>query len=212
MADVNDWISLTEALAALNKKSDGGASDTRVAFFVTSVSRRLDQAVGAAVQRTITNEEHDGGSTSIVLRHPASAITTVTEYQGTTGVVLTAETPGVIPSNGYKADRHLPDPTLYSGTLWRRQNGYDYWWWGWGGRGNITVTYTAGRYANTSTVDSRFKYAAELFLMNVYGEEEPTTVIQGNYTVPGGRFPTLAVPAVVRDLLHDEWREVGGLA
>lgn len=207
MADTLDVLDLDEAKTTPGIV--GNLSDARLSELVTAISRRLDRACGAVVQRTITGEAHDGGSCEIRLHHPAYAFTSVTEYQGTTAVALTRETVGTAPSDGYYAEPHKPAPSLYSGTLIRRAGGSDFpFYWG---RGNVAVTYTAGRYATTAAVDPIFKRAARIMLRNLLGGDEPGTVNLGEFDVPGGRFPTFAIPNAAKQLLWDEWREIPGV-
>lgn len=208
MADTYDLVSLDEAKKVLGVK--GAAQDAQLAIYITAVSRRLDKACGAIVSRTITSELHSGGAPSIRLDHPASAFTSVVEYQGTAGITLTRETPGTAPGDGYLAERHAPDRSLFSGRLKRRSGGFGGCWWA--GEDNIAVTYTAGRYANTAAVDARFKDAAFIVLRNLWAAEEPSVESTGEFDTPGGRFPRFAIPNAARQLLRDEWREIRGLA
>lgn len=207
MADL-DVVDLDEAQAFLGRKGAAGAD--RLALYITSVSRRLDQACGAIVQRAVTAELHDGGDPDIRLRHPAAAFTSVTEYQFSVPFTILHETPGTIPDFGYYAEPHDPDPTLFSGVLRRRQGGFPLHWYP--GIGNVSVTYTAGRYADTGSVDSLFKEAALVMLRNLAGADEPSVVTTGQYETPGGRFPTFAIPKFVREMLYQEWREIPGIA
>lgn len=203
-----DVVNLDEAQSFLGRKGPTGAD--RLQLYITAVSRRLDDACGAIVQRAVTELLDGSGATQLWLRHPAAAFTSVTEYQGTTAVTLTRETPGTMPTAGYYADPHKPDPALFSGRLTRRASGVDYWWYGWAGRGNVSVVYTAGRYATTEAVAPHFKEAALVMLRNLVGADEPSVATTGQYDTPGGRFPTFAVPNFVRQMLRDEWRAVPG--
>lgn len=203
---VLDVVTSSEVLGQLGRKVSGGVLTSAI----TAVSQRLDEACGAVVSRGSVTEYHDGGVTEIRLKHPASAFASVTEYRGTAGVVLTRETVGTEPSDGYFAEPHKPDRALFSGLLVRRSGGMDHRFYR--GRGNVAVVYTAGRYATTALVPDRFKEAAVLMLRNLLGASEPSTVEFGEFTVPGGRFPTFAIPKAARELLWDEWREIPGVA
>lgn len=188
--------------------------DTSLSLAVTAISRLLDDKCGAIVNRAVTGERHNGGSPSILLNwRAASAIASVVEYVGTTPVTLTAETLGTAPGTGFLAEIDPRDPSLYTGRIFRRYGGLD------GafppGRGNVVVTYTAGRYATTDAVDSRFKRGAAMMLANYWrgisvGVGSIPTV--DGYDVPQAGFPTFSVPNAVKELLRDDWREAVALA
>jgi hypothetical protein len=148
------------------------------------------------VARTITNEIHSGGYSMLTLRNaPASTITSCTEYQGTTAVTVTVETIGTAPSEGC-----LLDST--TGMLVRRSGGDDAVWYP--GRNNIKVTYTAGRYATTATVDARVKQAAGMLLRHLWAIDKGSgNLMFGEINVP---IPMgFAIPNRVRELLNDFW-------
>lgn len=194
MADTLDIITLAEGRAAVNLHASDTSQDTEVAAYITAVSRRLDQAVGPVVVRTITAETHDGAGRFVRLNHsPVSSITSVTEYVETIGTVLTAETVGVATTaNNYALDARY-------GILTRRSGGTDTSWSS--GRSRIVVTYVAGRYANTTAVDPLFKSAASIFVAHLWRREqssEPVTAYQRGHGV--------AIPRVVKEMLTDEWR------
>lgn len=196
MSDTLDLLSLTEAKQAIGTTIAATDLDTTIAAYVTSVSRLLDANCGPLVNRTYTNEVHSGGNYTVRLNNnPASTITTVTEYQGTTALVLTAETPGVIPDNAYVLDTP-------SGYLYRRQGGIDALWYQ--GRNNITVTYTAGRFASTSTVDPRVKQGASMLLRHLWGMQYGSgNLMFGEADVP---MPIgFAIPNRVKELLASYW-------
>ena len=103
-------------------------------------------AVGPIITRAVTAEVHTGGRCTLELNHgPVTEVGSVTEYQGASSVVVTAETAGSEPTDGFYAERYAPNPSLLSGVLVRRYSGNDGVWWP--GRGNIQITYTAGRSA-----------------------------------------------------------------
>ncbi len=208
MAEPTDLLSIEEARSAAGVK--GSAQDTRLAIYVSALSRRLDRACGAVVERTVTSELHNGGRPTIRLRHPASAFTAVTEYQGTSGITLTRETPGTAPGDGYLAEPHAPEPSLFSGVLHRRSGGYDACFWA--GRLNLAVSYTAGRYATTAAVDELFKEAATIVLANLWTAEELDVRKTGELDGPAMRFPRFAIPNAARQLLREEWRETKATA
>jgi hypothetical protein len=200
----NDLVTVEEVLPVLSVK----VPKPWLAARISAVSKRLDDACGAVVQRTVTGELHDGGDYLIRLKHPAAAFASVTEYQATTSVVLTRETVGTQPADGYYADLHLDVPGLFSGLLIRRSGGADARFYP--GRGNISVTYTAGRYADTETVPEHFKEAA-LIMLKKLADGDQTVVPVGEFDTPGARLPTFGVPRAVKELLFNEWREIPGV-
>lgn len=202
-ADPLDVLTFNEAILALSI----GASDTTrtelVERVVTTASRRLDEAIGPVVHRTVTAEVHDGGGWAIELNHgPVSSIASITEYQGATSTVVTAESAGSQPNDGYYAERYAPNPSLFSGVIVRRTSGYDSAWPC--GRGNVLVTYTAGRAATTGAVDRRYKEAAVLIVRNLWRTYENSIGQVDEYDVPAQNFPTFALPNAVKDLLREE--------
>lgn len=207
MSDLLDVIDLEEAKALLGIR--GNTADARYSSWITAISRRLDAACGAVVSRTVTGEAHDGGSREIRLHHPASAFTSVTEYQGTSSTVLTRETIGTAPADGYLAEPHSPDPTLYSGTLIRRSGGVDVPFYF--GRRNIAVTYTAGRYATTSVVAPQFRQAALAMFRKWKTLDEASVEQSGGFTVPAARFSIDDLLLEAKGFLWNEWREIPGV-
>lgn len=193
MADTLDLLTLTEAKAALNITVS--TYDTEVAAYVTAVSRQLDNLCGPIVTRTVTSESRDGGRPTLYLaRRPVASVAAVVEYDGTTGTTLTAETPSSQTANQYLVESA-------QGILRRRNGGSDYLFPI--GRQNVIVTYSAGRYSSTSTVDERFKTAARLCLTNLWRRE------QGGGTdtfgaLAGSVIPGFGMPNAVMDLLADD--------
>lgn len=155
----NDVLSSAEALAAVNLTAD---STGRLVILTSAVSQQLDELCGPVVQRTVTAETHDGGSTFIALdERPVASVTTVTEYAGTTSTTLTAESNTSKTGNDYFLDT--------GGVIRRRSGGGDSRFPT--GRGNVAVTYVAGRAANTAAVDAKFKQAAAMMLRNLWVSE-----------------------------------------
>ncbi len=213
MADARDILSLTEAKGILSIASSDTSQDTQVARLITSTSRRLDLAVGPAVAFTVGNEIHQfatyrdwGTRNTIEFNYcPVTTIISVTNYLGTTPTVLTQQVPGNSPSDGFYAEQYEPDPTLYSGIITRKTGLYPYPF------GDlVSVTYLAGRFTSTSTVDPKFKEAAGVMLRNSWRAYQQSTAPYGQYDVPQQTFPTFAIPNYVRELLALEWQpEVG---
>ena len=164
-----DVLTLSEARQAVGLTSD--ESDDYLKTLITAVSTQLDEMCGPVRTRTVTDELHDGGSKSLLLRkRPVYSITTVTEYNGTTATVLTAE------SNTSKTStNYLHAGTtgrLSSGRVFRRNNNADNTFPD--GRRNVVVTYVAGRAATTQCVPAKFKQAAVMMLRNVWISEAAT--------------------------------------
>lgn len=155
-----DVLSSAEALAAVNITAD---TTGRLVILTTAVSEQLDELCGPIVQRTITAEAHDGGGCKVfLLERPVASVTTVTEYAGTVASTLAAETNSAKTGADYFAD-------LGAGVIHRRSGGGDSNYPR--GRGNVTVTYVAGRAANTSAVGPKFKQAAAMMLRNLWVSE-----------------------------------------
>lgn len=211
-ADTLDVLTQQEARDAVLGMSTPTVNDDVLSGWVTAVSRRLDIMCGPVVQRTVTSEKHSGGFPSIQLRRsPVTSISTVTEYILTTGTTLTAETVGTTPGTGYVAEPHPTNESLLSGRILRRNTGNTISFWP--GINNIVVTYTAGRYADTASVDDRFKSAARLILRNIWRSVTPGVGKVGDYDVPFVNFPTYLIPdAVKRELLPDEVFVIPGIA
>lgn len=197
MADTLDLLTLAEGKAAIGTAVAATDLNTSVASYITTVSRTLDQHCGPLVQRTITNEAHDGGSLTIRLAYPPPAtVTSLTEYQGVTAVACTQETAGTQPANAF-----IVDPA--SGYLYRRTSGSDSRWAV--GRRNIVVTYSAGRFANTSSVDPQVKQGAAMLLRHLWAIQYGS----GNVTFGELDIPApigFAIPNRVRELLADYWQ------
>lgn len=209
-----DVLTLAEGKQAVNL-TGVSTSDAELALWITTVSLLLDRHVGPIVVRTVTNEMHDGGGSPLfslygftgvifLRRFPVTSFTTITEYSGTTATVLTAETNLSKPSASYLAQRYGPDPALYSGRLERRASGscvpFP------AGTGNVVVTYEAGRFSNTGTVDERFKAAARLTLASLWNSQRPNLAQVGEFEVPMSNWPKFAVPNAVQEMLRDEWQ------
>lgn len=185
-------ISLAEAE---NEIGVDPGSRPLLAAYVVSVSRLLDKACGPIVKRTVTDESHDGGSTFIILDHfPVLSVTSVTEYQGTSAVSLTEETPTTSPSQGFLLGR--------GGMLHRRSGKCD--WMFYRGRSNVVVTYVAGRYDDTASVDERFKRAALITLRNLWSKEQG----MGTVTFGPDGAPivgaTYALPNAAKAFIQDD--------
>lgn len=197
MADTYDVLTFTEGRAAL-KKHTATLDETTLASWVTAASRRLDTLVGPIVRRSVSEELDGWAEPTLYLRYfPNTAISSVIEYSGAVGSELVEETRGAL-VDGYLAQPYEFDPAFLGNELHRRVGGLDANWAP--GRRNVVVTYIAGRFADTASVDPLFKRAAGLMLVNAWRSLEQTTVEQGDYDIPISSFPTFAVPRAVREL------------
>lgn len=209
MSDTLDVLSLEEAKEAVRRGASDDRYDNVIARLVTTVSRRLDEAIGPVVSRTVTDERATGWRTKLELSHgPILSVSSVVEYQSGTGVTLTQETHASVPSDGYLPERYAPNPALLSGVLIRRVSGHDACWWE--GHGNVLVTYVAGRVADTTSVDARHKEAAVLMLRNLWRSYENAVGQVDEYDVPVASFPAFALPNAVKDLLTEELQTSAG--
>lgn len=191
-----DVISTAEAKTALNIPTADTTQDSELAVYATAVSLRLDALVGPIVNRTITGEVHDGGRSFIILRYsPVSSVTSVSERQGTTSYTVVTENYAASTSYDY-----LLDPL--TGILYRRGSGGDVDWYG--GRQNIVVTYVAGRFANTTSVDGRYKQAAAIMLTHLWRSEQGASGATFGEGPSNTFVPGFAVPNAVVELLADQ--------
>lgn len=198
MSDTLDVIADTD-LAALTWLPSG--LDDTVITWITGVSRTLDVVLGPIVQRAVTDQIDGGREVVLLSKWPVASFTSVTEHSGSSSSVLSAESPGTI-----SGDRYLP---IDGGMLRRRNGGCDTCWAT--GRRNVVVVYSAGRYADTASVDARYKTAALMMLRNLITRE-----LSGGTATFGGpeiSFPgaTYAVPRAVVEMFPDEVQNAPGL-
>lgn len=216
-ASAVDILTLIEARQALSMNGDDLDQVELLAAAVTAVSRTIDEVCGPVMTRTVTAERHDGGSADIWLRHwPVNAVTSVTEYSGTTATTLTEETIGTAPANGYLLEPYSGLIGGYSGRIRRRSTGSDYPF-AYGSL-NIAITYTAGRFTSVDSttnggVTQQFKHAARITLENWWQQFREGIGSVGEFEVPITAFPRFAIPAAARQLLggevHDDPVRVG---
>lgn len=189
--DVID-IAAAQDMLGLDSQVDGALLQT----YVTSASGLLDRMCGPVVIRSVTDELHDGGSSTVRLRlPPVSSVTAATEYAAGVPTTLTAEDVDTLPASGY-----LLDPKF--GVVRRRINGADASFPQ--GRRNVQVSYQAGRFASTASVDERFRHACFQLVAHLWsGEQTAGSAMFGGDQMwtPG---PGFAVPNRVRELLADE--------
>ncbi len=192
-----DVITLAEAKQALNLVGTNTTQDVELGAYITAISLRLDALVGPIVKRAITNEARDGGGLTIRTRYyPVDSITSISERPGTVGYPIGPENFAVTSAYDY-------DANLAAGIIYRRTSGIDALWAY--GRQNVLISYIAGRFVDTASVDPRYKQAAAIFLTHLWRKEQganpgPFAQQQG----PSGNVPTYGVPNVVVDLLSDQ--------
>ena len=144
-------LTRTEAYEAINDPVSGSAvaadRDSEMFLWVAAVSRRIDELCGPVVARQVV-ERHHGGSD--VLRLRTLPVLSVTEVTVDGGVVD--------PSVYDLDDDNRFVPKLEHVTVWPS------------GRRNVTVTFQAGRAADTDSVDSLFKLAAANVLNGLWAK------------------------------------------
>ena len=162
MANDIDIVTLEEAKQAIGSSlSRSGDVDERLERWITAVSQRIDDLYGAVVQRTVTDEVHyaAGGLDSIVPRYqPVVSISALTEYVNGTGTVLTAEDFDTVGT--YRLIQDADSHRIYRRSGWL---GFPY-------QGVVKLTYVAGRYSSTETVDAKYKVAAEGVLIGMWAK------------------------------------------
>lgn len=191
MADPLDVLTINDATEALRGLQ--GAQDlSKLAARITSLSRRLDEACGPIVARAVTEVHTDEagvltlGGRPFTSGSPPPPPPVVAE-------ALRGETPVVTSTTAYLLEAFGVTGRV---TKW---NG----WWA----PRVTVTYTAGRFASTDTVDDRFKSAAQLYLQDMWRRSEG--VGTGGYgpAAPGGPpvgWSPVKLPNSVVQVLYGE--------
>jgi hypothetical protein len=174
-----DLLDIDDALDAVNLRSDS-QNTSKVASMVTGISQHIDKLCGPVVQRSVT-ETYAGNRGSLLLRTtPAASITEVTETTGTTPEVLVA-------------DDYLLESIGHLAYLHRRTSGYETVWAD-GPFQNVSVTYVAGRFASTATVDEYWKAGARSILVQRWQREASqwSRNPNGDEYLPDGPFDVLA--------------------
>lgn len=200
MADTLDVLTEAESLAAINTASLSATLTTKLATFVTGISRRFDEVIGPVVVRSVI-ERHspDGCQTGLLLRDtPVSSITTVVEWSTDgTSTALTAETDASKPADGFLLNNeHKHRPVLL-----RRSAGTSTAWLA--GDSNIVVTYVAGRAATTAAVDAEIKLQAQDILAFQWQQAAPVWA-QSPDADPEGVPSFLAIDEVIRRRMKGE--------
>ena len=212
MADTLDLLSLAHAKAAINMPASNPDHDTVLARHITAVSRIIDDACGPVVVRTVTAELHDGGGPCIYLnRYPVSSVTTVRELQGAGTIETLSAVAWGATGDGYFAQPWDRNPTLKSGEILRIDSGEVANWYR--GTYNVEVTYIAGRYATTATVDARFADACGAILRRMWKREagswaQSSELFEDSIDAPSSGF-FRAVRPLISEMLFDEMLTVG---
>lgn len=201
MAAAHDLLTFQEALEAINQPTV--AHQDQLEQFVSGISSRVDALCGPVVQRTVTDERHNGGRKRVFLdlAHAAS-VTSVSEWANGTETVLTEETLSTQPDDAWLLD----NAGAYS-FIWRRSSGSDMIFAV--GRRNVVVAYTAGRHADTASVDEAFKTAGSAVLRRLWKREQSSWAHTPDFfDDTENPRPSLtffkAVDPMVRELLADE--------
>lgn len=144
-------VTLTDAKTHLRMPLTDTSQDSAIQGFIDAATLHADFWFGPTSTRTVTNEVHDGGFPTILLRIvPVQSVTTLIEYVGLTPYVLTAQPPGsTVNSYGYSLD----DPA--AGLVVRRSGAgtpQEFL----GGERSVVVTYVAG----LATVPADIRLAA----------------------------------------------------
>lgn len=196
-----DWITVTEAKLALNIQASDTSQDTEVGSYVTAVSLRLDDLAGPVVQRSVTERHHGGRAWFYPNKTPLLSVTSVTEHTRGVPLALTVETLTTLPADGYLLDQGEVHDTVVR----RRKSGADASFPA--GERNVVLVYVAGRYADTASVDAKFKQAAAKMLTMLWRADQGagTVTFGAEEPVPLGGLG-FSVPAAVLDLLRSELR------
>lgn len=199
----DDLLTAAEARRFVGLGTADATRGTLLAQYVTAASRTLAKACGTIIYGTVTGELQSGGRGYVYVdEHPVAQVVQVVEYDSTTAATLTAETNATKPNDSYLAD-------LTSGKILRRSGGAAALFPT--GMDNVYVTYVAGRFASTATVDDRWKTACGLLLKNAWRSQEYGVGTVDEFDVPQASFPRFMVPNSVKELLGDEWHYGSGL-
>ena len=154
MATAEDILTYEEAVNALNLSQSRSAPDV-LEMWVTAVSQRIDALCGPVVIREVVDTLDANGPYLTPNYRPVDSVTSVVEYVSGTGRTLTAEDIDTV------GDYLLVDDQL------TRRSG----WYTWSWQGRVVVTYDAGRYADTESVDAKFKLCASAILRRLWARE-----------------------------------------
>jgi len=203
VADPLDVCTLEDVKASLGLTD--GSFDAELSANITAVSRMLDKKCGAIVQRTLTAEDLSSTWASAAGSYPLASfkfapvvtVTTLTMYEGITSTVLTEQTPGTAPSNGYRLDRE-------TGAVFRLKAGIP---WPFPAYSMLVATYSAGRYATTAAVDDRFARAGVLTVVEQWRANKGMGTV--TFGVAGESVISSGATGIPRDawvLIKDDFR------
>jgi len=196
VADILDVCTLEDVKAALGLQD--GSSDAELAGYITAVSRMLDEKCGPIVHRTITSEENPTVGDGLVglQFYPVVSVSSLVEYNGATSTMLTQQTPGTAPANGFKLNKRTGNVRRYSGG-YRFQFPCD---------GSLVATYVAGRYATTATVDERFARAAILTIVEQWRANKGMGTVTFGVAADGTTSGSTGIPRDAWVLIKDDLR------
>lgn len=211
MADDLDLLTLTEAKRAINMKTTNDDHDAELEQDITAISRIFDAVCGPVVKRTVSNEVHQDGDVCLRLS-PVLSVTQVLESDVGTIGTLTAAGFGST-ADGYYAEPHWNGGgTLLSGVIQRRYLGVTG---SWPSGVEVKVTYEAGRYANTASVDARFKACAGAVLQRFWkGEagiwaQSSASIYEASNEVQSSPELATVARSLIKKMLPDETRLPG---
>ncbi len=190
MADL-DVVTLAEAKDRLGGSLTKTSDDTDIQAAITALSGLFDDRFGAVVQREITGEEITRpwiSSIGAAASYTTHYVPCWTEYWPIVG------TPTASAGTVIVKDRKFGRVELSISTA-------------------ATITYTAGRFANTAAVSEQFKAAFVVTLRNWRQASHIAPHVPANpdYPAPRTAFPTFALPNATAQMLS-KYRRPEGLA
>lgn len=198
IADPVDVLTQAEARASVGYV--GVDRDDILSMAVTALSRMMDGKFGPVVRRTITDEIRNGWSEQIkTLYAPVFSFTIVEHAEQAVTQTLTLQTFGTAATAAtFQAEPWQTSSGVYSGRITLSSGGSFH--------QQVRLTYVAGRYLDTASVDRRFKQGAALALKNLWRAYEDSLTQVNEFTTPFQSFPAFGLPKAVIDLLRDEVR------
>lgn len=199
-------VTLAEAKAHLNMPAADTTFDSELQGFIDMAQPLIENICGPIVTRSVT-EWHDGGTGSrflLVLRQrPVISITSITEYVGNVGQVLTpAASPDLAGNLSYTLE---PE----TGTISRRVGAGTVYPFAWGEQ-NISVVYTAGYASTPANVRlAALELIRHLWQSTQQGGSRTAAAAFDTGTRPGPAGMGYAVPNFVIELLQPHTRIPG---
>jgi hypothetical protein len=196
-----DLLSMADARSTVNVTLD--THDTELQTMLSGISARIDAICGPVVARAVTDERHDGGVQHLIPRQvPVYSVTSVTEYENGAGTVLAAETLTSQAASAYLLRTH----PRFRPPIVRRGSGADSIFPS--GTENVVLSYSAGRVADTASVEPKFAAAAAAILRRAWKREQslwaqrPSQVPMDEVAPPTGFFKV--IDPMIREFLADE--------